>query len=328
MLKPDSIINFDSETSPQLIVVIDTEEEFDWSAEPSREANSTRAMESIYKVQDIFNEYDLKPCYVIDYPVSSDPDAVSILKSYLDADQCEIGAHLHPWVNPPFDESLSRSNMYPGNLSKKQEFEKLEKLTASIKNAFNIEPRSYKAGRYGIGPNTTDIMESTGYDIDLSICTAFDYRADGGPDFSHNTSDPYWFGGENKFLEIPLSGAFVGCGGRFSSELYNFAGKFDFLKMRGILSRLGIVDRLMLSPEGYSTREHIKLTDFLFKQGIRTFTWNFHSPTVVPGMTMYTSNEREVTQFLDSFRRYFDYFFGKLNGAPSTPIEIKNKLDG
>jgi hypothetical protein len=327
MLFPPSPIRCGPETLPQLIVVVDTEEEFDWSAEPDRESNTTHAIEALYRVQDIFNEYAIKPCYVVDYPIATSKQSVSILKGYFDANQCEIGAHLHPWVNPPFEEALSKHNMFPGNLDKSLEYSKLQSLTNAISESFQITPSVYKAGRYGVGPNTAGIMRKLGYDIDLSICTAFDYRADGGPDFSHFESDPYWFGKDSNMLEIPLTGAFVGIGGPLSSQLYNIAGHFNFLKARGILSRLGIVDRLMLSPEGYSTDEHIKLTEFLYKSGVRTFTWNFHSPSVVPGMTMYTSNENQVQQFLDSFRRYFDYFFGKLGGVASTPHKIKEHLE-
>jgi hypothetical protein len=45
--------------------------------------------------------------------------------------------------------------------------------------------------------------------------------------------------------------------GKLSKPLYNFSGCFDFVKARGILSRLSIVDRLMLTPEGYTREEHI-----------------------------------------------------------------------
>lgn len=327
MLNSPNYIELDSKESPKLIVVIDTEEEFDWNKKPDPKNTGVEHMQSIYKVQRIFADYGITPCYVCDYPIVSEQSSVDILKSYFDKGECEIGAHLHPWVNPPIEEEMSFSNMYPGNLGYQLEFTKLQSLTNQIKRSFNIQPNSYKAGRYGVSKNTPQIMSELGYDIDLSICTAFDYRQDGGPDFSDFEAKPYYFGVNQDSLEIPLSGAFAGWAGVMAKPLYNMAGNLNFLKARGILSRLNMVDRLMLSPEGYETAEHIKLTEFLLKQGIKTFTWNFHSPTVVPGLTMYTQSEKDVQHFLDKFKRYFDYFFNTLKGETITPIQLKQTLE-
>lgn len=327
MLNPAKPIKFDLDSKPQLIIVIDTEEEFDWSQPPERNNIAVSAMSKIHLVQDVFNEYGIVPCYVVDYPIASQEDAYAPLKEFLDNKQCEIGAHCHPWVNPPFDEQVTISNMYPGNLGYDTEKNKIAQLQQQIAQSFEIQTEIYKAGRYGVGENTTRILEELGFSVDLSICSAFDYRSDGGPDFSDSLTEPYWFGTNNKLLEIPLSGAFVGLAGSLSKTLYNISGHLNKIKARGVLSKLSIVDRLMLSPEGYTTQEHIKLTRFLMNNGVRTFTWNFHSPTVVPNMTMYTSNNKQVEQFLDSFRRYFDFFLGELSGVATTPLQLKAQLE-
>ena len=167
-------IRLPRETPPQLVVVVDTEEEFDWNAEPDAGANRVTAMEHIGRVQDIFNEYGIRPCYVIDYPVASQSQGYSLLREYAQKGQCEIGAHLHPWVNPPQEEPLSRSNMYPGNLNKSLERQKLQILRDTIQENFGSRPVAYKAGRYGFGPNTTGILQELGFDIDLSICPPLD----------------------------------------------------------------------------------------------------------------------------------------------------------
>lgn len=326
MLNEHPTITIPLKTEAQLIVVIDTEEEFDWSSRPDKNANSVTAMEKIHRVQDIFDEYQIKPCYVIDYPVASQASGYEPLLEIYNRGNCEIGAHLHPWVNPPFEEQLNFYNTYPGNLDKQLEYLKLKNLQAQIQKVFNFSPHIYKAGRSGIGKNTTDIMTQLNFDIDLSICASYNYQADGGPDFSDSNVNPFWFGSENKMLEIPLSAAFVGSAGRYSKTIFNLAQNFNVIKAQGILARLNIIDRLMLSPEGFTTKEHIKLTKFLYKQGVRTFTWNFHSPSVVPGMTTYTRNEKELTAFLDSFRYFFDYFFTELNGIATTPTLLKQKL--
>lgn len=326
MLKSREYIHYPSDTPPRLLVVIDTEEEFDWELEPDTNSTSIHAINDIYRVQEIFNEYNITPCYVVDHPIARKQESIDVLKPILDKGQCEIGAHLHPWVNPPYGEVLSRSNMYPGNLNFDMEYNKLKKLTERIKKSFGISPEIYRAGRCGVGKNTTDILKKLGYAIDLSVCPTFDYRYDGGPDFSNFRTDPFWFGEKNELLEIPLTGALVGLTGGLSSHIYQAAGYLEVLKVRGMLSRLSIIDRILLSPEGYTSAEHKKLTRFLYNQGVRTFTWNFHSATVVPGMTVYTQTKQDVNNFLDSFRRYFDFFFGELKGVATTPTQLKKEL--
>lgn len=321
-------IRLPSESRPQLIVVIDTEEEFDWSAEPDSTANGVSAMAHIDRAQSIFNEYGIQPCYVVDYPVASQSQGYGLLKQFVEKRQCEIGAHLHPWVNPPIEETLSKPNTYPGNLPEALERKKLQVLRDKILENFGIAPVAYKAGRYGFGPNTAKILQELGFNIDLSVCPPLDCRADGGPDYRRFDAHPFWFGGNEKpVLELPCTGAFIGWAGTAAIPLFETAQALRKFKAPGILSRLGAVDRLMLSPEGFTPTEHIKLTRALYSQGVRTFTWSFHSPSVVPGNTAYVRDDAQLRQFLDSFRRYFDFFFNELGGEASTPARLRKVME-
>ena len=320
-------IAFDKDQPPQLIVVIDTEEEFDWNKPVDRNATSVVAMQYINRVQGIFDQYGIKPCYVIDYPIASQQDSYQHLVEIFKDERCEIGAHLHPWVTPPETEVLLPENTYPGNLQRSLEYEKLENLTQVIQQNFAFQPTIYKAGRYGFGENTQDILRQLGYQIDLSYCPSFDHGSDGGPDYSRAHAEPFWLDDEKSLLEIPVTGSFVGSAGAASRGLFNFAQRHKQLKLPGILSRLGIVDRLVLTPEGYTHEEHVKITEFLYHKGVRTFTWSFHSPTVMPGTTPYVENEQDVKNFLDSFHRYFEFFFTTMGGVATTPLLLKNKLE-
>lgn len=312
-----------------LLAVVDTEEEFDWNAAPSRNATSVTAMQSIGRIQSIFDDYGIQPCYVVDYPVATSEDGIAPLREIHRTGRCEIGAHLHPWVNPPFDEELCSRNTYPGNLRPELEHAKLEELTAAIEAEIGQRPVIYKAGRYGVGPNTAAILERLGFQIDLSICPPIDYRADGGPDFRSFGPEPYWFGESGRTLEIPLTGAFIGWATRLAPALYDLACSMALrpLRLPGILARARALDRLLLSPEGYSSDEHRRLTTTLLDRGVRTFTWSLHSPSIAVGNTPYVQTRQELERFLDSFRRFFDFFFGRLNGIPVTPTTLKRQLE-
>ena len=321
-------IHLEGSDVPKLIVVIDTEEEFDWAADPDSSEIAVNSMQHIHRVQEIFNEYGVVPCYVVDYPIASQPLGYEPLLKYVEEEQCEIGAHLHPWVNPPIAETVNRANMYPGNLPEALEKEKLAVLKQTILNNFNIEPIAYKAGRYGFGPNTAKTLRKLGFKVDLSVCPPLDSRADGGPDYRRYSADPYWFGEKGaEILEIPCTGAFVGWAHSIAVPLFEIAQKLKAFKAPGILSRICAVDRLMLSPEGFNTEEHIKLTRFLYNCGVRTFTWSFHSPSVVPGNTSYVKDSKELEEFLASFHRFFEFFFEELKGEATTPARLHSFLE-
>ena len=97
------------------------------------------------------------------------------------------------------------------------------------------------------------------------------------------------------------------------------------LHARGILSRLGALDRLRLTPEGGTPKHHSRLTRGLVRRGLRAFSWTFHSPSLKVGCTPYVQNEQELEEFLAATRRYFEYFLGsKINGIPATPFTIRD----
>lgn len=304
-------------------VVIDTEEEFDWSAEPSRSSVGVSHFREMYRLQEIFDKYNVKPCYAIDYPIATSELSRSILKSWVNEGRCEIGAHLHPWVNPPYIETLSPSNMYPGNLPLAIEENKIAVLLRAIEDNIGVAPRAYKAGRYGFGPNTLDLLLRFGLDIDLSFAPGFDMRDDGGPD--HSTIDPGPFMVVNKsgrVLSLPATGSIIGS----FPKLFSFGKALERLKLTGLFSRLGLSDRLRLSPEGFTFLEQVKLINELISKGQRVFTLSLHSSSVMVGGNPYSTNDNDVKQLLHRTEAILDYFTNELRGKVTSPTELKEKL--
>src|SRR3546814_14488192 len=82
----------------------------------SRDNTSVSAIAAQGPAQQIFARHDIVPTYVVDYPVATTPAAVAVLKSFFDQGACRIGTHLHPWVNPPFQEVVNATNSYPGKI--------------------------------------------------------------------------------------------------------------------------------------------------------------------------------------------------------------------
>src|SRR5579863_8380957 len=117
---------------PELIVVVDTEEEFDWSEPFRRDAVGVSHIRHQDRTQRILERFGVRPVYVVDYAVASQEAGFRPLSEWRQDGRCVIGAHLHPWVNPPYEEELSIRNSYPGNLPPALERTKLGQLTDEI----------------------------------------------------------------------------------------------------------------------------------------------------------------------------------------------------
>lgn len=313
---------------PVLLVIIDTEEEFDWSRSLSRDNVSVEAMRGQAAAQGIFARYGIVPTYVVDYPIATTPSSIGILRTFLEREECLIGAHLHPWVNPPFVEEVNPFNSYAGNLPPRIEHEKLARLTEAIEINFRLRPVIYKAGRYGLGGSTPATLERLGYRIDASVVPYTSFAADGGPDFGGFSFHPFFFGSSRNLLEIPLSCGFCGALAPFGTHLYRrlFSGSLPLLRLPGACARLRLLERIRLTPEGVSLAEQKRLVRALLRSGCRIFSYVYHSPSLVPGHTPYVRDRRDLRAFLGDLDRFFDFFINEIGGEPATPVLVYDRL--
>jgi hypothetical protein len=310
---------------PKLLVVVDTEEEFDWSKPHSRSQTAVGHLRQQHRTQRILARFGIRPTYVVDYPVASQETGYAPLRDWLIDKQCQVGAHLHPWVNPPFgdkDECLRHS--YPGNLPEALEREKLSRLTDVIEANFGHRPTVYRAGRYGIGPATGAILEQLGYQVDTSVVPFTNFSRDEGPNFTTFDIDPFWFGPSGRVLEVPLTVSWHGHLKAHAKALQqSLMSDFGLrLHLPGVFARSGLLERIRLTPEGTSFAELKRLTDTLLKAGNRLFVLSYHSPSVVAGNTPYVRDRRELDEFLARIEQFCEYFFAVCGGVATTPHEV------
>ncbi len=313
---------------PVLLVLIDAEEEFDWDGGFDPRATSVSAMARLERGQAVLDAFGIRPLYAVSYPVASQAEGFEPLAGIVADGRCEIGAHLHPWVTPPHHADEGAEESFPGNLAPEREAAKLTALGDAIEAGTGVRPRVYQAGRYGFGPSTAAILAEQGFEVDLSIAPPFDYRDEGGPDFSHGPVDPFWFGSDQQLLGVPITGAYLGWAAAVGPGLHRLATRpwLERFRVPGVLSRLGALERLRLSPEGFELHDLFRLTRCLLARGVRVVTFSWHAPSLLPGCTPYVHDEGDVDRFLDRCRAYFDFFFGELGGVTMTPLELRAHL--
>lgn len=309
---------------PRYMISVDTEEEFDWSGPFTRDQHGTRHIGAIPKFQSLCEDNGARPAYLVDYPILEDAAAVDMLGGYAEAGKADIGAQLHPWVNPPFDEIVNLKNSYACNLSPALEREKLRILHAGIAEKFKMKPDIYRAGRYGAGPATPSILQELGIAFDSSVRTNFDYTEQDGPDFSDASLNPYWVG-HGKLIELPLTTVFRGGLSALSAPVY-----FDILASqtsRSVMARTGLLERIPLTPEGVPLAKAIEGINAALTQKVGILNFSFHSPSLEPGHTSYVRNADDLKAFYDWWRGVFAHL-EKRGVKPISVSELKSQFFG
>jgi len=323
----DRALTLPIECPPTLVVVIDTEEEFNWAQEFDTRSRSTTNIQFQPLAQSVFDRHGVIPTYVIDYPVADTASAVSVLRTIAESGRCQIGAHLHPWVNPPYEETVNSLNSYPGNLPPRLETEKLRLLTERIDEAFESRPTIYKAGRYGIGNSTFDALAGLGFETDVSVVPHTDFSDQLGPDFTRFPTGP--FRTSQGIAALPLSVHFVGILASVGPGLFPCLSTplAKQARLPGIAARLGLLERLRLSPEGHTLADMKRQTMAAIDRGERYFMLTYHSSALLPGATEYVRSDADRIAFLRRLEGYLIFFKNICGGRTTTIGELTQSLE-
>ncbi len=311
---------FPSDFGPRFSLTVDTEEEFEWAAELDRASTSTQSSRALAEGHRFFAAAGVKPLYYVDQPVVDDDAAADLLGQMVADGVADVGVHLHPWVTPPFVEEVNRRNSYAGNLSRSVEQAKLRHVRDAIVARMDHRPIAYRAGRYGIGPATLELLVEEGFLIDSSVRSLFDYRDDGGPNFRREGLHPWRCGPDGRIVELPLTTIFTGRLGRFGRPTFPKLDQFP--TVRALLARAGWMERVPLTPEGVPATKACEAIDVAAEIGLPLITMSFHSPSLAIGHTPYVRSASDLA----AFYRWFDIVFDHLARRGIGSIDVAGIL--
>jgi len=305
----------------KLVVTIDTEED-NWGT-----FRLTRyTCENIARIpslQEIFDNFNVKPTYLLTYPVATDEKAVSILKAISDADKCEIGAHCHPWNTPPLGEEKNTANSMLCNLQE------------TIRKRFAVEPISFRSGRFAYNTTVARSLHRLGYKIDTSITPYTNWTKGHGADFTRLSPRPFRFSSDNAFqecpdgdlIEVPITVGFLQRDFSRSNYIYNVATRrpINKLGLTGLLYRLGLVNKAWLSPEVSDSRTMIRLAQTMRRNDYPILNLVCHSPALKAGLTPFTRTEDDEERLCQRLREFL--VFARDTGIePIRLSEVQNLL--
>jgi hypothetical protein len=299
-------------SKPQLAIVIHTEEEFNWNRGFYRSNNKvTHGQELIAFCKQMIIA-GAKVTFAMDYAFVNSRQGLKVINFFKEHNKgIEFATHLHPWVNPPFNDDkdkIREYDSYPGNLPKEEECRKLKTLTDIIEAKVGYKPTTYLAGRYGVGENTYQTLSELGYTTDLSISPFANFTHQQGPDFSQFDNQVVF---NDKIKCIPHTTGYISYIGVFANYLNkdpNALPKLNNSFVGKVLLKLLGVKRIRLSPEGFTLNEMKRLTKSLREIGVSNFIFSFHSPSVKTGLTPYVKTGDELESFKINTLSFIDWF--------------------
>ncbi len=318
LIPPQSISRaaFTADFGQRALLTVDTEEEFDWNAPFRRDGYGLDHIAQLRRFQDFCENLNVSPVYLVDWPIVNCEPATEIIGDAVKRGTAEVGVQLHPWVNPPFDEEVTSFNSYAGNLPPELAAAKFNTLRDKIETVFGAPPLIYRAGRYGLGADTASVLKDAGIALDTSVRSLFDYTKQHGPDYSSHPLEPYWVDDERQLLELPVTTTYWGMLRRQGRFVRRIQEKLP--RIGGALSRLGMLERIALTPEGVGIDEAVRGIDIALDDGLPVLVLSFHSPSLAPGHTPYAKTEADVEAIYHWFQQIYGYLARR--GVASTSV--------
>jgi len=305
-----------------VLLSVDTEED-NWSR--ARSGVTVDNIRELPGFQARCEKLGLRPTYFTTWEVASVPWAAGILRDLAAGGRAEVGAHLHPWNTPPRDEEFVPRNSMTKNLPPPLQCAKLASLTRAIEQGTGVRPTSFRAGRYGLGRETTRALIDQGYRVDSSVTPWVSWAdVDDGADFVgaplsmyalDGTTDPREAVAGGPLVEVPLSCGYTRWPFERSARFHGAltGGPLRRLRLAGVAARLGLLQRVMLSPEISSPRDALRLARLLVSHGVSHLHLTLHSPTLRPGLSPFARSRADVERLFAWLERFVD---GLARGTP------------
>lgn len=191
------------------IITVDTEGDNLWEYVPGTIIH-TQNSRYIPRFQELCNQFNFKPVWLINYEMANDDYLVEYIKPKLRANLCEVGIHLHAWNNPPLFELQGpfNGNSYLIEYPLKVRREKFEVLFNLLSERFNFKPVSHRAGRWAMDDDYFKLLEEFGITTDCSFTPGINWQNNpgsttmNGSNYSSVRHTAHWVG---KIFEVPVT---------------------------------------------------------------------------------------------------------------------------
>ncbi|WP_334031649.1 polysaccharide deacetylase family protein [Alteromonas sp. P256] len=274
------------------VLTIDTEEEWQWDSEFPQHDCSVKNVEKLPAFQAFCESLGIRPTYFVDYAVANDAQGSHILREFVKTKKAEIGAHLHPWCNPPYFGKTTEAESHVINLPEEQVVQKLDELNRVINEKIGVTPRSFRSGRWGMKGKTLELLASRGITVDSSVYPFYEnpfFHCKGAPNTPYypsfdNALQP---GSQRNIMEIPVTAGFNVSNFRNADNIHSVLSRppFSMLRIIGMLWHTKILKKIYLSPELSDTSSMVELSDTCLGKQHKVIHMYLHSSSLIDGVT-------------------------------------------
>ena len=290
---------------PAFVITIDTEGDDIWGRHSTVTTENTRFLP---RFQDLCAKHGFRPTYLTNHEMAVDPRYQEFGRRVLRAKEGEIGLHVHPWNSPPLAENGPETRgdhvylfEYPDDLLRA----KITHLTRLLQDAFEIQPTSHRAGRWGFDGRVARVLVETGYLVDCSVTPGVSWKrhkgdtdGEGGTDYRGFPSEPYFLDlgdirrrGSSPMLEVPVT--IRPNHPRLVRELHR---ALERPRVSRLVRRLWGAPASWLRPNGTNLDAMLSIVDWAIDRKAPVIEFMLHSSELMPGgsPTFRTAEQIEV----------------------------------
>lgn len=316
------------------ILSIDTEEEWDWSGPFPQKDFSVNNVSHLPEFQHLCERLGIKPTYFVDYAIADNNLAGDILRKPLQAEKCEIGAHLHPWCNPPYFGYIGEKESHVVNLPIDQVEQKLEKLVTRLQQQFGQLPRSFRTGRWGIDDKVLQLLVKYNFTLDSSVYPFFQnefFSCQGAP------LRPYWPSLDNplqedkqqqQILELPVTAGFNHRHFTLCEKFYRLMERpsLRWTHITGVAWRTKLLRKSYLSPELFDVSTMLDLSKTALANQTPVLHMFMHSSSLIDNNNSLVGNNDAYQYITEALTSYIQHMQKVVNLEFCTISQAKDKL--
>ncbi len=280
------------------VLSVDTEEEWDWSGPFPQRDFSVNNIKRLPQFQTLCDGLGIRPTYFVDHAVADDAEAVDILKPIVESNRCEIGAHLHPWCNPPYFGYIDEKESHVINLPIEQVEEKLKVLVEKLQESFDTPLKSFRTGRWGIDGKVLQLLIKYGFKIDSSVYPFYQnkfYSCQGAPNLPYfaDLDNPLKRSSGQEIYEIPVTAGFNYGNFELCEKLYRFLSHptISWTRLVGLAWHSRLLRKSYLSPELFSIDEMSSLCRTALRMNYPILHMFIHSSSLIDNQNSLVGNK-------------------------------------
>ena len=274
------------------VLTVDTEEEWDWDGEFPNQHCQVSNIQKLPEFHRHCQQLGIRPTYLTDYAVAANPESAQVICDILSHNDSELGAHLHPWSNPPYYGATGEFESHVVNLPFEQVEAKFKVLLDKLVEEFDRYPKSFRTGRWGVDDKVLSLLMSYGIETDSSVYPFYQnefFSCQSSPVDSYwpDLNNPLKTGAQRDLLEVPVSVGFNFINFSLGEKLYRVFSESFLRHFRpiGLLWQLKLMRKLYLSPELCSADEMKGLVNILLKKEQPILHMYLHSSSLIDGVT-------------------------------------------